>query len=92
MNRQMRMACAFCGAQWWHTPGSLIHPMDHARPDGRNCAASRSNLAGKVIATKTQKELVMEAWDRLYGPEDRAERRKKLWEKEEVNRKARSRL
>lgn len=85
MRRQTRMKCAVCRAQWWHTPGSLIHPMDHARPDGRNCSNSRSNYAGEV----------MKAWDRLYPGDKEAAKQKereRLWEKEEVNRKARGRL
>lgn len=47
----------------------------------------RLNKAGA-----TYKDLVMEAWDRMYGPEERAERRKKLWVKEEMHRKAKERL
>jgi hypothetical protein len=47
------MNCAKCGASWWHTPGSMIHPMDHSRPDGRNCAKSLSYLRGEVIQTIT---------------------------------------
>ena len=35
--RQMRMNCRHCKAEWWFTPGSQINPMDHMRPDGRNC-------------------------------------------------------
>lgn len=69
--------------------------MDHTRPDGRNCAVSRSFLAGKVIETKTQKELIMEAWDRLYPGDKEAEKQKRneaIWAKEQVNRKARGLL
>jgi hypothetical protein len=34
---QARERCNHCGAEWWHTPGSMIDRRDHARPDGRNC-------------------------------------------------------
>lgn len=50
---QMRMNCPKCLASWWHTPGSVIHAMDHARPDGRNCGKSLSYLAGEVVQTST---------------------------------------
>lgn len=48
-----RNRCNKCGATWWHTRPSLIHPMDHVRPDGRNCGESLSYLAGEVIQTMT---------------------------------------
>ena len=37
--RQQRFRCA-CGATWWWTPGSWIHPNDHTKPNGRACKRS----------------------------------------------------
>lgn len=54
MRPQTRMNCSKCRASWWHTHGSLIHPMDHCRPDGRNCIASLSYLRGEVVQTMTR--------------------------------------
>jgi hypothetical protein len=41
--KQRRMSCARCRAEWWYTPGSSIHPMDHTRPDGRECRQGNPN-------------------------------------------------
>jgi hypothetical protein len=38
--RQTRMKCPVCEGEWWYTPGSVINPRDHDRPDGKPCSWS----------------------------------------------------
>jgi hypothetical protein len=42
--RQRRMQCGYCKAEWWYTPGSMINPADHTRPNGRDCPVSLAML------------------------------------------------
>lgn len=50
-------------------------------------------LIGKPLASLGyQKALVLEAWDRLFGPEERQEKRDQRWTAADVNRKAKGQL